>query len=82
MAANTIAVKPAAGPLTLNCELLSVPITIPPTIPAINPLKNGAPEAKAIPRHKGTATRKTTILEGRSYLRFAITDLFILYILK
>jgi len=62
-----MAVKPAAGPLTLNCEPLNEPITIPPTIPAIIPENRGAPEPNAIPKHRGSATRKTTTEEGRSY---------------
>ena len=78
IAANTMAVSPAAGPLTLRLELLSAPITIPPTIPAISPEKNGAPEASAMPKHKGTATKKTTILEGMSCFKFAITDFSII----
>jgi hypothetical protein len=32
------------------------------------PENNGAPEAKAIPKHKGTATKNTTILAGKSFL--------------
>ncbi|GGI60068.1 hypothetical protein GCM10011446_15630 [Acinetobacter vivianii] len=40
---------------------------MPPTIPAIMPEIMGAPEAKAIPRHKGKATRKTTTPERRSF---------------
>ena len=47
-ALNIIAVKPAAGPLTLKFDLLNEPITIPPTIPEIKPENNGAPEASAI----------------------------------
>ena len=43
-----------------------VPITIPPTIPAIKPENNGAPEARAIPKQRGKATKKTTILAGIS----------------
>ena len=60
--------KPAAGPLTPNGEPLATPTTIPPTIPAIIPANNGAPDAKAIPRHKGTATKNTTMLAGKSFL--------------
>jgi hypothetical protein len=41
---------------------------IPPTIPAMIPEKSGAPDARAIPRHSGTATKNTTILAGRSLL--------------
>jgi hypothetical protein len=35
-------------------------------IPAMIPERSGAPEASAMPRHKGSATRKTTNPEGRS----------------
>src|SRR5690606_7730919 len=65
MAARTIAAKPAAGPETEMLELEKNPITIPPITPAITPESGGAPEAKAIPKHKGSATRNTTIPEGR-----------------
>lgn len=41
-----------------------VPIIIPPTIPEIIPDNGGAPEAKAIPKHNGNATRNTTKPEG------------------
>ena len=60
IALRIIAVKPAAGPLTLRLDLLRLPITIPPIIPEINPEKSGAPEASAIPRHNGNAIKKTT----------------------
>ena len=43
-----------------------LPITIPPMIPEIRPEIKGAPQASAIPRHKGSATRKTTIPAGMS----------------
>ena len=42
---------------------------IPPTIPAINPAKRGAPLAKAIPKHNGSATKNTTTLAGKSFFR-------------
>src|SRR5688572_25293490 len=71
MAADTIAVRPAAGPDTLSCDLLRAPMTIPPTIPAIRPLKRGAFEARATPRQSGSATRNTTIDEGISAPRDA-----------
>ena len=70
IAAKTNAAKPAAGPLTLNFEPLNEPITMPPMIPEMMPLKNGAPEAKAMPKHKGKATKNTTILEGKSFFIF------------
>ena len=59
-AEKIIAVKPAAGPVTLKCERLPKPTTIPPTTPAVIPLINGALDANAIPRQSGNATRKTT----------------------
>ena len=68
MAVKTIAVKPAAGPVTLNAELLKNPTTIPPITPEIIPENNGAPEANAIPKHKGKATKKTTKPAARSPL--------------
>jgi hypothetical protein len=39
---------------------------MPPTIPDTMPLIKGAPEASATPRHKGRATKKTTIDAGIS----------------
>ena len=36
----------------------------PPTIPAMTPENAEAPDAKAIPKHKGIATKKTTKPEG------------------
>jgi len=66
MAASTMEVSPAAGPLTLNGDPLSEPTTIPPAIPAISPENNGAPDASAMPRHRGSATRKTTTAAGKS----------------
>ena len=56
----TMAVRPAAGPLMLVCEPLSHATSIPPTTPATIPETSGAPEASATPRHRGSATRKTT----------------------
>ena len=66
IAAATMVVSPAAGPLTLTDEPLNEPTTIPPIIPANNPEKSGAPEAKAIPKHRGRATKNTTIDDRRS----------------
>ena len=63
---KTITVNPAAGPVTLNAEPLTVATRIPPIIPAIIPEKSGAPDANAIPKHKGNATKKTTNPAGRS----------------
>lgn len=70
MAASTNAAKPAAGPLTLSFDLLNNPITMPPIIPEIIPLKNGAPDANDMPRQRGRATRNTTILAGISVFKF------------
>ena len=64
-----IAVRPAAGPLTLKCDLLIKPTTIPPMIPEIRPEYNGAPDAKEIPRQRGKATKKTVMLALKSCLR-------------
>jgi len=69
---KTIAVKPAAGPLTLKCDLLRRPTTIPPIAPVTKPDINGAPDACAIPRHNGIATKKTAILAGMSCFKFGI----------
>jgi hypothetical protein len=66
IATATMAVNPAAGPLTLKEDPLRRPTTMPPTTPAIMPAKSGALEARATPRHRGRATRKTTIDAGIS----------------
>ena len=71
IAVNIIAVKPAAGPDTLKCEVLKYPTTIPPTIPEIIPENKGAPEAKAIPKQRGSATKKTTKPDAKSVLKSA-----------
>jgi hypothetical protein len=42
------------------------PMIIPPMIPETIPDINGAPEANAIPRHNGNATRNTTSPAGIS----------------
>jgi len=57
---KTIAVKPAAGPETLVCEPLRRATTRPPMTPLRIPDIIGAFEAKAIPRQRGRATKKTT----------------------
>jgi hypothetical protein len=43
---------------------------MPPIIPAIKPENRGAPLASAIPKHSGRATKKTTILAGKSCFKF------------
>jgi hypothetical protein len=65
-------VNPAAGPLTLSDDPLKDEITIPPTTPAMIPENNGAPDAKATPRHKGSATKNTTMPEGTSLRQLVI----------
>ncbi len=62
----TIIVRPAAGPLTLIWDPDKEPIITPPIMPAITPENKGAPDAKAIPKQRGNATKKTTKLAGRS----------------
>ena len=66
MAEKTITVSPAAGPETLSWEPLAHATTSPPTIPAIIPEKRGAPEARAMPRQSGSATKNTPMLAGMS----------------
>ena len=69
MAPAEMAVRPAAGPLTLKCDLLIRPTTIPPMMPDIKPEYSGAPDAKEIPRQRGNATKKTVMLALKSCLR-------------
>lgn len=76
IAVKTIAVKPAAGPDTEILELLKIPTTKPPTIPAITPDNGGAPDANAIPKHKGSATKNTTSPEGKFSFIPPIKDVF------
>ena len=59
IAVSTITASPAAGPLTPSGDPLNAPTTTPPTIPAISPENNGAPEANAIPKQSGKATKNT-----------------------
>ena len=74
--AATTAVRPAAGPLTLVWDPLRKPTTTPPMMPAMRPEIGGAPEARATPRHRGKATRKTTMLATRSRERDWALKLF------
>src|SRR5690606_41291795 len=83
IAERTIAVKPAAGPLTPISDLEINPTTIPPTIPAISPENKGAPLAKATPKHRGNATNNTTKHAGISFfhlLNIYIDDILHLYV--
>ena len=71
---KTMVISPAAGPDTPILLLLSMPTMMPPTAPAIKPEKMfGRPlmfstvvDASPTPRQRGSATRKTTILAGKS----------------
>ncbi len=74
MAFSTMTARPAAGPATPSCDPLATPTTMPPTMPAMMPEKSGAPEARAMPRQSGVATRNTTTLAGRSALRLSNSD--------
>ncbi|MCY1455075.1 hypothetical protein D9M71_721850 [compost metagenome] len=80
IAVKIIAVNPAAGPDTLICDWLKYPTMIPPTTPAMIPENNGAPEAIAIPKHNGRATKKTTKPEAKSDLRLAKRLIFFVII--
>ena len=66
--AATKVVKPAAGPETASCDPLTKATTSPPMMPDKSPAYNGAPEAKAIPKQRGSATRKTESPAGKSCL--------------
>ena len=68
MDAATTVDKPVAGPDTLSCDPLTIDTSIPPIIPEIIPTDSGAPDASAIPKHKGNATRKTDNPAGKSCL--------------
>ena len=57
---STIDVRPAAGPVTESADRLIHGTTSPPTMPAIKPETGGTPQAIAMPRHSGSATRNTT----------------------
>jgi hypothetical protein len=46
--------------------LLNEPTIMPPIIPLMIPANGGAPLATAIPRHKGKATKKTTMPGSKS----------------
>ncbi len=59
-------VSPAAGPLTWSGEPPSRPATSPPTAAATRPAWSGAPVARAMPRDRGRAIRKTAMEADRS----------------
>ena len=74
MAVTTSALKPAAGPETISDDPLNEPTTTAPTMPEMMPEKSGAPDARAMPRQSGTATRKITIDAGMSARHDAASD--------
>ena len=76
MAANTMVVRPAAGPDTDSADRLMAPTTTPPTMPATSPEISGAPDASATPRHKGNATSATTTDAGTSCRQLASRPVF------
>jgi hypothetical protein len=53
---------------------------MPPMMPEMTPESNGAPLAKATPKHKGSATRKTTILAGKSFLSLVNINVLVVFI--
>ncbi len=69
MAETMIAVNPAAGPDTLICEFEIAPMMMPPITPDIIPENKGAPDAIAIPKQRGSATKNTTKPDEISYFR-------------
>ena len=66
MVAATTVDRPAAGPETAREAPLTKPVTIPPIMPASKPAYKGAPEANAMPRQSGSATKKTESPAARS----------------
>ena len=58
--------NPAAGPETLSLDPLMKVTIIPPMTPDIIPAYKGAPDAKAMPKQSGKATKNTDIPAGRS----------------
>src|SRR6476620_7588268 len=67
MEAATTVDNPAAGPDTANADPLISETTIPPITPDRIPEYNGAPEASAIPKQRGSATKNTERPAGKSY---------------
>ncbi len=66
IAEATTVVSPAAGPETESSEPENNETMTPPITPAMIPENNGAPDASAIPRQSGNATRNTTMPAGMS----------------
>jgi hypothetical protein len=72
---STMDVSPAAGPVTDSGERLMKGTIRPPATPATSPDTGGTPQAIAIPRQSGTATRKTTTPAITSCLGYANIEL-------
>ena len=66
--AATKVVNPAAGPETPKREPLMIETKSPPMMPDRSPAYSGAPEAKAMPKQRGSATKKTESPAGKSCL--------------
>jgi hypothetical protein len=65
-APTAMTINPAAGPLIVSSELLMSEVTIEPTIAVMTPAMAGYPDASAMPRHNGSAIRKTRKPETKS----------------
>jgi hypothetical protein len=65
-------IKPAAGPLIVNSELLRNGVSIPPTIAVKIPAIGGTPEATEMPRHSGKAIKKTRRPDAKSFDRCSL----------
>ena len=79
MATSKMAISPAAGPDTLTLEPLRYPTTIPAITPQIIPANGGAPLAMAIPRQRGRATKKTTMPDNISVLKYFVLSFILMF---
>ena len=71
---STMDVRPAAGPVTESGDREMNGTTMPPTMPAIRPDTGGTPQAMAMPRQSGRATRNTTTPATASSLAWPNID--------
>jgi hypothetical protein len=78
MISKTMTARPAAGPLTWRGEPAIEPTTMPPMMPVRMPAAGWAPEAKAMPMQRGSATRKTTSEAERSLRCFGFIGIRVL----
>ena len=69
------AISPAAGPLIAKLLPLKKVVTIPAIIAEIKPDIGVTPEATAIPKAKGSATKDTLIAAVKSLLQFSFKPL-------